>query len=67
MADRDRDPDPDDATPSTPSSEVAGETTSSAYAPPERRPGFWRNPTMVAVVAIVVVALLVYVVFLLLD
>jgi hypothetical protein len=61
MADRDRDPESEDTASPDPSARAPEESMSSAYAPPQRTPGFWRNPSMVAVVAIVVVALLVFV------
>lgn len=67
MADSDRDPEHQDSTSPRSSPGDSEESPASAYAPPGRRAGLSRNPTMVAVVAIVVVALLVYVAFLVLG
>ena len=60
--DRDRERNDEDAPPASVGPE--DDTTASAYAPPARRQGFWRNPSMVAVVAVVVVALVVFVIVL---
>lgn len=64
MADRDRAGEPQDEGSTPASVGPEHDTTASAYAPPERRPGAWRNPAIIAVVAVVVVALVVYAVLL---
>ena len=63
MAERDRARGPnDDDAPASVGPE--DDTTASAYAPPARQQGFWRNPSMVGVLVVVGVALVVFVILL---
>lgn len=64
MADRDRDPDPQDASSPAPTAGEPGDSMASAYSPPQRRAGLWRNPNMLVVLAAVVIALVVFVILL---